>query len=408
MIIFVILFTLASGFLSLSQVSLFSLSSTELKLYAKHQDPKKRLIYRLVARPRDLLVTLLFCDIGANLLIQNSAASLFGPSSSWLLKVGVPLLITLTLGEIIPKTLAIAHNRAISYRVAGVIAFLQRLIGPIRKGMIFIATHCYRFLFFFLKKEKEISKDELRYVLKSSESSGILNREEAGLVDGYLSLTEYTVKERMHPREEILFYDIETPLSHLHELFTEKHCGRVPVCRSDLQNLLGILSADLFFIHLPTIEQPNDLLPFLSKPYYVPETIAARTLLRHFFLRNEQMGVVIDEYGSVSGLITKEDLFEVVVGEISDSREEKIRYTHAGKGIIITSGKFELSEFEELMGVALPSENNVVTLGGWLSEQLGDIPKSGTKHLWNGFLFQVLSADANRVRRIYIRRLSHE
>ncbi len=407
-ILFLLIFTLGSGFFSLSQISLFSLSGTEVKLYKQSRDKRKQLIAGVLSRPRNLLVTLLFCDIGANILIQNTAANLFGTYSTWLLKVGVPLLITLLIGEIIPKTLALSYNKAIAPRVVNTVAQLEKFLGPLLRAMTFITTHISHFLFFFLKKEKEISKDELRHVLKSSENSGILSLDETKLVEGYLSLTDYTVKERMHPRHEILFYDIHEPISKLIYLFIEKECTRVPVCDGDLQNMLGVMGAKDFFLHRSQIKTGKDLTPHLLKPYYVPETILARTLLQHFFHQETVMGIVVDEYGSISGVITQEDLFEVVVGEITDSRDEKTRYTPAGSNVIITSGKFELSEFEQLFGVALPSENNLVTLGGWLTEQLGDIPKSGTKHVWNGFLFQVLAADANRVRRIYIRRVKNE
>lgn len=403
-IIFLLLLTLASGFFSLSQIALFSLSSTEVKLYKHSGDQRKRLIAGQLSRPLNLLVMILFCDIGANILIQNSAASIFGEKSSWLLKVGVPLAITLLLGEIIPKTIALPYNRTIALHVIRVISFLQKLLGPLLKAMTYITTHISHILFFFLHKEPEISKEELRHVLKSSESSGILSEDEAMLVEGYLSLTEYTVKERMHPRDEILFYDIQDPLTNLLHLFIDKECTRIPVCDQDLQNMLGIISAKIFFLHRNQIKEGKEIIPFLSRPYYVPETIVARTLMHHFFYQEEKMGIVVDEYGSISGLITQEDLFEVVVGEISDSRDEKTRYTSAGKDVIITSGKFELSEFEELFGVALPSENNMVTLGGWLTEQLGTIPTSGTKYVWKNFLFQILAADANRIRRIYIRK----
>ncbi len=406
--ILLILFTLGSGFFSLSQISLFSLSSTELKLYKQSHDKRKLKVAELLSRPRDLLVTLLFCDIGANILIQNISAGLFGEYSSWLLKVGFPLVITLLLGEIIPKTLALSYNRTIAPHVVRSISFLQKLLGPLLRAMTYITTHISHILFFFLKKEQEISKDELYHVLKSSEDTGILSVDETKLVEGYLSLTDYTVKERMRPRHEILFYDIDSPISELIHLFVDKECSRVPVCEGDLQNMHGILSAKLFFLHRNQIETGKDIIPFLTKPYYVPETIYARTLLHHFFHRKEVMGIVVDEYGSISGLITQEDLFEVVVGEIEDRRDEKSRYTTAGNDVIITSGKFELDEFEQLFGVELPSENNMVTLGGWLTEQMGDIPKSGTKYVWDGFLFQVLAADPNRVRRVYIRRTKHE
>ncbi|MCH9626010.1 MAG: hypothetical protein S4CHLAM123_11990 [Chlamydiales bacterium] len=403
-----LLFTIGSGFFSLSQISLFSLSPGELKLYSQDPNKRKRLVANLLQRPRDLLVTLLFCDIGANILIQNTAANLFGELSTWFLKVGVPLLITLLLGEIFPKTIALAFNTQIAYKIAPSILFLRKIFSPIRRLITNITSHLSRILFFFLKKEQEISKEELKVLLKSSESYGLLSREEAKLVQGYLSLTDFTVKEKMRHRHEILYYDLSEPLSNLLALFVEKECSRLPVCKDGIENLLGILSAENFFLHRKNIQSGEDLTPFLDKPYYVPETILARTLLGHFFHRKENMGIVVDEYSSISGLITHEDLYEIVVGEIVDSRDDKMRYTPAGKDVIITSGKFELSEFEALFHLKLSSENNMVTLGGWLTEQLGTIPKSGSKLICEGFLFQVLAADPNRIRRIYIRRLNHE
>ncbi len=408
MIGLLLLFTLCSGFFSLSLIALFSLSSTEVKLYKHSHDKRKLLIADLLAQPRNLLVTLLFLDICANILIQNTSANIFGAYSSWLLKVGVPLLITLLIGEIIPKTLALSYNKTIATRVVRVISALQQILSPLLRVLTFVTSHISHVLFFFMRKEQEISKEELRHVLKSSKSSGILSLDEAKLIEGYLSLTDYTVKERMHPRHEILYYDINEPLSKLIYLLVEKECSRVPVCAGDLQNMMGIVSATLFFLHREEIREGKDLIPHLEKPYYVPETIFARTLLYHFFHRKATMGIVVDEYGSISGVITQEDLFEVVVGEIADIRDEKTRYTPAGNDVIITSGKFELSEFEQLFGAELISSSNCVTLGGWLTEQLGDIPKSGTKYESNGFLFQVLAADPNRIRRVYIRRLKYD
>lgn len=403
-----LLFTLASGFFSLAFIAIFSLSTSDIKLYAQDPDPRKKQVWTLLSKPRDLLVTLLFYDITANILIQNIAANLFGAFASWYLTVGVPLALTLVLGEIMPKTIALPFNTMIAYRVAPIVMTLHKLLRPIRHLITNLTTHLAGIIFFFLKKDKEISHEELSVLLRSSESYGILSREEAKLVDGYLSLTDITVKERMRPRHEILYYDLEDPLSKLTYLFAEKGCSRVPICQDGLQNLLGILTATRFFLNLNAIQKSKDLIPFLKKPYYVPETIVARTLLRHFFHRKEELGIVVDEYSSIVGLITQEDLFEIVVGEIVDQRDEKMRYTPAGQDVIIASGKMDLSEFEELFNIQLPSENNMVTLGGWLTEQLGDIPKSGTKYLWKGFLFQVLAADPNRVRRVYIRRLKHD
>jgi putative hemolysin len=398
-------FTFVSGYISLAMIALFSLSSTEIKIYKSHPDARKQLIAQLLSRPRDLLVTLMMCDIGANILVQNMAANFFGTYSTWALKVGVPLILTLFFGEILPKTLALPNNIHISYKVAPTISAIQKILGPIRIFLTWITTFLSRFFFSFLKKEEEISKEELHHMLKTSENYGILSKDEGELIDGYLSLTDYTVKERMRPRHEILYYDCAFPLNKLIHLFADLECSRVPVCEGDLQNMHGILTASLFFTHRNEIKEGKDVLRYLTKPYYVPETIYARSLLRHFLQSKESMGIVVDEYGSITGLITQEDLFEIVIGDIEDRRHAKTRYTSSNKDVIITSGKLELKEFEEIFGVYLPTESNMVTIGGWLTEQMGDIPKNGTKFVWNNFLFHVLSANPNRVRRLYIRRL---
>lgn len=402
--LFLIVFTLFSGYCSLAFIAFFSLSTGEIKLFAQDPDKRKQLVVSLLSKPRDFLVTVLFYDITANILIQNAAANLFGASASWFLIVGVPLGLSLILGEILPKTIALPFNARIAYTLAPSINFFHRLLGPLRRIITDVTTRLMRVVFFFLKKGKDISNEELRVLLHSSENYGILNRDEAKLIQGYLSLADITVKERMRPRHEMLYYDLNEPLSKLIYLFVEKECSRVPVCLDDIQNLRGILTAKRFFLHRNAIHESQDLIPHLQKPYFVPETIIVGTLLRHIFQRKEEMAIVVDEYGSVSGLITQEDLFEIVVGEIADRRDDKALYTPAGKDVIIASGKLEILEFEELFHVILPSENNVVTLGGWLTEQLGTIPKSGTQYVWNQFLFQVLAADANRVRRIYVRR----
>jgi putative hemolysin len=209
----------------------------------------------------------------------------------------------------------------------------------------------------------------------------------------------------MRPREEVLFFDLEEPLSRLIHLFVDQECSRIPVCRGGLDQIVGMMTSRLFFLHRPTLHETMDLLPILKKPLFVPETMGAQVLMHQMYQREESLAIVVDEYGSISGIIALEDMVEVVVGEIADRRDEKNRYTSAGENVIITSGKLELVEFTQIFGVELKSETNMVTIGGWLTEQLGDIPKTGAKYVTKEFLFHVLSADPQRVRRVYIRRL---
>lgn len=405
LIISLVILTFLSGYFSASEMSLFSLSSMQIKAYRFSHDSRKRLIAKLLLQPRDLIVTIFMINTLINILLQNVASHMFGEGANWGLKVGVPLILMLLFGEIIPKYIGIQNNISLSYFVAPIINFLQNLLSPLRKFIIAVTVPISRVMFFFLKKEQSISTEELQHVLKKSEEHGVLSPDEAELVWGVLNLQDATVKELMRPREDILFYDINEPLSKLIYLFVDQQCTRLPVCDKELEEVKGIITAKQYFLQKDLLRTPEDLQSILTKPFFVPEATLAPILLRRLDEQKQELAIVVDEYGSISGLITYEDLVEVVVGKISDLRDQKNLYTRSGKDEIIASGKLELSEFNEIFNANVESPNNMVTIGGWLTEQIGDIPKIGMQIESNNFLFQVLAADPNRVRRLYIRKL---
>ncbi len=404
--VFLLLFlTFLSGYFSATETAFFSLSSSKVKTYRLSSDPRKQLTASLLSRPRDLLVTVFMLNTLVNILLQNVSSAAFGKDGGWLFKVVVPFVITLVLGEIIPKYIGIQNNISLALATAPSINFIQNILQPIRRFTIAITAPISRFMFFFLKKDESISKEELRHVLKKSEEHGVLHEDEAELVWGYLNLQDADVREVMRPREEILYYNIKEPLSKLIHLMVDKHCSRLPVCSGTIEDLIGIISAKEYFLKKESINQPEDLIPFLAKPFYVPESTPAPLLLKRLEEKVEEIALVVDEYGSISGLITYEDLVEVVVGNISDMRDEKTLYTRAGEHQIITSSKLELSDFNDYFDVDLESPNNMVTIGGWLTEVMGEIPKPGQKFESHGFFFQVLAAEPNRIKRIFIRQL---
>ena len=153
--IIILIFLLTfSAFLSSAETALFSLSPFTLRSYKYDESNRKKLIARLLDRPRELLVTLMMLNILGNILIQNTVSNFFTNINSWLLKVGLPLLLTLFIGEIIPKSIAIGHNKSVSHFVAPFIAFIARILGFLRKIVVSITTFISRFMFFFLKREK--------------------------------------------------------------------------------------------------------------------------------------------------------------------------------------------------------------------------------------------------------------
>jgi putative hemolysin len=407
-IILIFILTFLSGYFSGSEAALFSLSIPQIKNYQADANPRKKLIASLLSHPQDLLVTIFMLNTLVNILLQNVTSSAFGNLAGWEFKIGVPLVLTLIFGELVPKYIGLQNNVKFAYQVAPIIDLLQRWLKPIRRATIAITTPISHILFFYLKKEKSITKEELEHALKTSEEHGVFDADEGELIYGYLQLQDTLVKELMWPREDIIFYNIQEPLSKLTHLFVDKEVSRILVCDNGLEKLLGIMSAKQFLLHRNLIKKPMDLMPYLAKPFYVPETIQARLLLRRFNERGEVMAVVVDEYSSITGLITREDLMEVVIGEIIDLRDQTDLYAVSGKNEVIANGKLELAIFNEIFDVDFNSPTGMVTIGGWLTERLGEIPKSGSKHVLENFLFHVLEATQSRIVRIYIRKLSGE
>lgn len=405
LIIFLAILILISGCFSASESALFSLPSSKVKTFKQDSDNKKKLVAQLLKHPQDLLTTLIIINIFVNVLVQNVIASIFGEVSGWFVNVIVPLIIILIFGEIVPKSLGLAHNEVIAVKVAPFISKAQVLLAFMRKLLKGVASNVSRVVFGFLKKEENISVDELKYALDSSKKSGVLSSDEADIAEGYLTLQQAQVKDIMRPRDEVLFYDIDTPLEELVKLFVMEECTRVPCCKGHLDQFLGVITSDVFFIHKKDIPTVNQLEKFYVKPLFAPESMHAEDLLNRMYEKKESFALVVDEYGAISGLITLEDMVEIVIGEISDRKDQKSRYTRASEDSIIASGKLELVEFESIFDISLTSKHHMVTLGGWLTEMMGDIPKVGAKYETADLSFQVIAADEKRVKRIYIRRL---
>ncbi len=406
LIVLLVILFFWSAFFSGSEMALFSLPHTKVHSYSQHSDKNKRLVAQLLSQPRDLLVTIFMLNTLVNILLQNVASDLF-KESGWILKVGVPLVLTLFLGEILPKYIGLQNNVKISNLVAKPIYWMQEILTPLRKLIVKLTVPISRVMFFYLRKEPPISTEEIEHVLEHSEMIGVLTPEETELVCGYLDLQESSVREMMRPKEEILYYRLDEPLTKLIHLFVDEKCTRLPVCHVNLDAVEGLIDARTFFINRERILTPEDLLTHLNKPFYVPENTPAKLLWRRFGELEEVFALVVDQYGSISGLVTDEDLAEVVIGSIEDSRDSAKLYTLSSKGEVIASGKMEIEELNEILDCYLESPNGMVTIGGWLMEQLDEIPRSGTKLERDGLLFQVLAADPKRIQRVFIRKLSN-
>lgn len=231
-----------------------------------------------------------------------------------------------------------------------------------------------------------------------------LGEEGRAMVRNLLRLREAVVREVMVPRSEVVAVEAETPLAQAADLIVETGHSRLPVYRNDLDHVVGLLYAkDLLRCDRPLAEVRAGQV--MRLPYFVPESMRAHKLLQEFRRRRIHMAVAIDEYGGTSGVVTLENLLELLVGEIQDEYDyEDERVVELADGSYLVDARADIEALEERLGVTLPREN-FESAGGLLYFATGRIPQAGEEVEMAGLRFTVVSADERRILKLRVRRL---
>lgn len=390
---------------SLLVASLFSLTKAQLKRFSHHPNARARHIAKLMNRPLDVLITLLSLDVLGGILSQNAASNLVAGNGeeSFVLKVALPWLVWVMFAELLPKIIGMQHNVRVALWAGRFLWIFDLALGAPRRFLVAATQIIARALFGFLKDPPPISTRELINSVNTAEGSSILTPWEKEVISGVLSLESVQVRQIMTPRSEIAAFDIDRPIGELHQLLLERGRDKIPLVRGTLDHFLGILFARDFLRAAPN--NGEELLPLVKKPLFIPETLSVNMgLLCQMQESDQVLALAVDEYGVVSGLITLENLLGHIVGTHRSARGGKRRFWQMEDRAFIASGRWELDDAEEVLGIPFTHRKNLVTLGGFLTAEFGDIPKAGVKIPFGGHTFSILAADPNRVRRVHIRR----
>ena len=255
-------------------------------------------------------------------------------------------------------------------------------------------------------KEEEASEDEIQAFIDAGQEEGILERGEGQMIQSIVHFGNKVAREVMTPRMQMVAIDANSPVEKLLELFTSKGHPRIPVYRGDLDNIEGsIHERDLLRVYQKGGKLEN-FRSLLRPVYFVPETKPVDDLLQEMKQKGDQMVVVVDEYGGISGLITMEDLVEEIVGEIHDESEsdgEKV--IEESKGVFVVPGSLEIGVIEEKIGVPVFADTDCTTVAGAVVELFGRLPSPGEKVEYGGVEIEVLDADRRRVQRLRLKTL---
>jgi CBS domain containing-hemolysin-like protein len=256
-------------------------------------------------------------------------------------------------------------------------------------------------------KEEDTSEEEIQAFIDAGQEEGILEHDEGEMIQSIVHFGDKVAREVMTPRTQIVAVDINSTVDKLAQLIVTRRHARVPVYRDDLDNIEGIVhERDLLRVWQKADKLEN--LRSLTKPAnFVPETKPVDDLLQEMKEKGDQMVLVVDEYGGISGLITMEDLVEEIVGEIhdeSDTNADKI--IEERKGVFVVSGTLELGALEEKLGVPLVANTDCTTVAGAVVELFGRLPSAGERIEHGGVEIEVLDADRRRVQRLRLKTLA--
>lgn len=395
-----IVLLILSAFFSGSETALFSLGKLRLRRMKQGGDPRAGLIERMLARPSRLLISILLGNMFVNILASSLATVLFislVTRRGELIAFVSMSVVILIFGEITPKFLAVGRPSLFASAVVTPLFFFSKLVAPAVR-FLEMSTNT---IIGLLEGNREArapapTQEELMTVVELSHREGIVDRVEREMILRVFEFMDLPVEEVMTPRTEIFSLNVRTRPSKARGLLKERGFSRVPVYRKSPDNIVGILFAKDLVAKM-FASPGTSLKRYLHNPYFVPESKRLGPLLREFQKNRIHLAIVIDEHGTLSGLVTMEDLLEEIVGEIVDRKERlQAEYQLLDKNTMVVAGSMELDEFNQVFRTKL-IHPNYKTVAGYVIGNLGQIPGEGDSFELSGMAFKILKASPNRI-----------
>jgi putative hemolysin len=433
--ILLILILAANGFFAASEVSLVSVRQSRLKELAEQGQAGAQSALNLLANPGRLLsvtqfgVTLASLGLGwvgedTLYRVLSNALAGFGLPISQVLLRGVAFTLAflvisyahVIIGEVVPKNLAIEKADRVAVLAAPVLLIFYRLSQP----LVVVIERSAELILRWLGLTRGTghgghSTEELKYIVQSSRREGHLQQFEQDAIQRLIELSDYSAREIMTPRHNIISLPVDAPLDQVLTVMSENKFSRIPVYDGRAEQIIGIVHyKDLMrvwderrFAHdSRRATRPFRLRRFVRKPVVVPETKPLNQLIDEFRKSHTHMALVVDEFGTVSGLVTLEDVLEQVFGDIGDEHDAvRPDYSGGGEKALELEGSTTIRDLETRYNVVLPAEAGFETLAGFLLFQFGHIPKEKERLDYGGRRFIIAQMDRNRIVRVSIEKL---
>jgi putative hemolysin len=424
-VLFLAVLILLNGVFALSEIAVVSARKTRLQQWADEGRAGASAALHLANEPGRFLSTIqvgittigiLSGALAEASVAQTLAASLeqvpaVAPYSEGI-AIGI-VVVTITylsvvIGELVPKRLALVNPEAIASVIAQPMQWLSRVSSPLVRFFNLSSEAVLRLVGAREAGEPPVTEEEIKVLMEQGTEAGVFEESEQALVSNILRLDEQPVGAIMTPRVDIFYLDLEQPYEENRKQLLDCPYSRMPVCKDGLDNVLGILESKAL-MRQSLRGEAIDLTASLTRPLYVPNSISSMELLETFKKNRMHVALVVDEYGEVQGLVTMNDVLEAIVGDIPSAEaagdEEAVQRED---GSWLLDGMLSLDKFKEIFELEELEEEdtgNFHTLGGFVMLRLGRVPAVGDHFEWNGLRFEVVDMDRHRVDRVLVARL---
>lgn len=421
-VLFIILLIIANGIFAMSEIAVVSSRKTKLQQRAEEGDSGAKTALAMANSPSKFLSTIqvgitligilagayggatIAEDLAEILTLIPSLAPYSDALGIVLVVLGITYL-TIVLGELIPKRVALSNPERIASFMAPSMNAFSTIVSPVVYVLSASTELVLKAFGIRPSEEPQVTEEEIRILIDLGATAGVIEEEEQDIVERVFRLGDQWAEAVMTPESEIVWLDINDSAEEIQKKITSGPYSLFPVCKGGLDNVLGVVQAkDILSCTMK--DQKTDLKPSLLPPLFVPESMRALKVLERFKQTGIHLAIVMDEYGSVRGIVTLTDILEALVGDIPHIEElSEPQILKREDGSWLVDGMLSIDEFKEAFRLAnLPEEESgrYQTVGGFVIMHLEKIPTTGDRFEWGDYRFEVVDMDEHRVDKILV------
>lgn len=403
-----------SGFFSGSETGLTAITRARIHNLEKEGSKRAAMVSILRERKERLIGTILLgnnlVNIAASALATSVAIELFGFEGVAVATLVMTLLV-LIFAEVLPKTYAINNPDRVALAVAPIMVLLVRLMFPVTLAVQHLVQGVFQLFGVKVENDSLVSaSDAIRGAIEMHHKEGEMIKQDRDMLGSILDLGDVEVGEIMIHRKKMVTIDVALPVEDIVNLVLESPFTRIPLWRDSSDNIVGVLHVKDLLRAIRRVGDMGalDIVSLASEPWFIPEHTTLRAQLHAFREKRNHFAIVVDEYGSIEGIVTLEDILEEIVGQIDDEHDRQISGIRPQlDGSVIVDGTVTLRDLKREYDWELPDEH-ASTVAGLLMHETRTIPEITESFEFFGFIFTVLQRQGNQITRIRIEVISSD